>query len=289
MPSEHFFPPLHLTDWQPTRDALHVYAKVLGKIRAALTPRQRHWWHISLHVTDAGLSTTPIPLAASESSFELQLNLRQHVLKASIPALPVWTLPLAAPWSAQGFSQAALAGLATQGVEVSIDHSQFSDETPLHYDPAAAERYFEALAQVDVVFKRFRAELPGETSPVQLWPHHFDLALTWLTGRKVAGADEADEEWADEQMGFGFVTGDASIPDAYFYITAYPWPPGLEASPLKRPAHWNRKGWKGAVLPYTALAAASQPEAVLSDFLWHTQETASARMLSSAKAEQSGV
>lgn len=36
------FPPLALADWQETRDTIHQYARVLGKIRQALAPRQKH-------------------------------------------------------------------------------------------------------------------------------------------------------------------------------------------------------------------------------------------------------
>lgn len=280
--SSDLFPSLRLADWQPTRDAIHSYAQVLGKIREALTPRQRHWWHISLQVTQEGLCTLPIPLAPSGQSFRLLLDLRQHRLTVDTPDRSSWTLPLAAPWSRQTFSQATLNGLADLGIMASIDREFFSSETPVDYHPVAAERFSAALAQVDAVFRQFQASLPGETSPVQLWPHHFDLALAWFTGRKVPGYDEADEEWADEQMGFGFSTGDAGFPDAYFYVTAYPWPHELDAAPLKRPARWVREGWKGALLPYAALTRRKRPGAFLIDFLSHIQQMASSTMLALA-------
>lgn len=284
MPSHNPFPTLRLADWQPTRDAIHRYAQVLGRIRGALTPRQRHWWHISLCVSEDGLGAPPIPIAQTDQTFTLLLDLRHHVLQVAVPSHPTWTLPLAVPWSQRAFSQQILDGLTTAGIDVTIDRAAVSDETPLNYDPAAAERYCTSLVLVDEVFKQFQAELPGETSPVQLWPHHFDLALTWLTGRKVPGFDEGDEEWADEQMGFGFATGDATFPDAYFYITAYPWPPALDADPLKRPARWVQKGWKGAILPYTHLTRRRQPATLLRDFLSSTQQMAMAAMAASPQA-----
>lgn len=286
MPTSDRFPLLQLADWQPTRDAIHAYAQVLGKIRGALTPRQRHWWHISLQVTGDGLSTSPIPLAQAGQSFDMLLDLRQHVLVVQTPSRSAWTLPLAAPWSQRTFSQKVFDGLAGLGIEVSIDRSTFSSETPFDYDPAAAERFCVALEQVDKVFRQFRAGLPGVASPVQLWPHHFDLALAWFTGRKVPGFDVADEEWADEQMGFGFATGDASFPAPYFYVTAYPWPPDLDAAPLKRPARWVRKGWKGALLPYAALTTRKRSETYLLDFLSHTQQMAAAAMLAPVGPEK---
>jgi hypothetical protein len=47
---------LQLDEWQETRDALQSYARVVGKIRQALTPPQKHWWHVSLRL-DGGYFT----------------------------------------------------------------------------------------------------------------------------------------------------------------------------------------------------------------------------------------
>jgi hypothetical protein len=75
--SQFVFPPLSLADWRPSRDTLQNYAKVLGKIRRALTPPQKHWWHISLRVVPTGLTTTAIPIPdADEATFEIILSLQ---------------------------------------------------------------------------------------------------------------------------------------------------------------------------------------------------------------------
>jgi hypothetical protein len=91
--------------------------------------------------------------------------------------------------------------------------------------------------------------------------------MNWFSGRLVPGMDPADEESADEQMNFGFVTGDGSIPDAYFYVTAYPAPEGWTRLPLPEGAYWHTEGWTGALLPYAALAASDRPKALLLDYL----------------------
>jgi hypothetical protein len=83
----------------------------------------------------------------------------------------------------------------------------------------------------------------------------------------VPGIDPADEESADEQMNFGFVTGDGSIPDAYFYATAYPAPDNWTDLALPEGAYWHTEGWTGAVLPYAAVVAASSPKDLLLDYL----------------------
>jgi hypothetical protein len=91
--------------------------------------------------------------------------------------------------------------------------------------------------------------------------------MLWLSGRKVPGVDPADEENADEQMNFGFSTGDESMPAPYFYITAYPWPAGIVEAPLPAEAVWYTKSWKGALLMYESLVGVEQPEEKLLAYL----------------------
>lgn len=259
--SQTSFPPLTLSAWQPTRDSLQTYSKVLGKIRRALTPPQKHWWHISLRVVPNGLTTTAIPIsdADDDATFELVLDCQQAQLLISTSRDETRQIPLAGQ-SAQEFCSTTLAALDKLGIAVEIDRSPFADETPGVVDVAAAKNYCQALVSVDRVFKQFKAELPGETGPVQLWPHHFDLALLWFSGRQVPGVDPADEESADEQMNFGFSTGDEGMPEPYFYITAYPWPADITAAALPAGAVWHTESWKGALLKYAALVGADQPE-----------------------------
>jgi hypothetical protein len=116
------------------------------------------------------------------------------------------------------------------------------------------------------------------TGPVQLWPHHFDLAMVWFSGRTVPGVDTADEETAEEQMNFGFSTGDDGISDPYFYITAYPLPAELVKTPLPPNAVWHTHGWSGAIMPYAALVEADRPEEILLGFLKQVQ-AAGARLM----------
>ena len=50
-------PELHLADWRPTKDTLHLYAQILGKIRLATTAPRNHWWNAPLYVAVRGLTT----------------------------------------------------------------------------------------------------------------------------------------------------------------------------------------------------------------------------------------
>jgi len=258
------FPHLTLDDWQLTRDTTILYAQLLGKVRRSLTPPQKHWWHISLRAAASGLTTTPIPVAGF--TIEMLLDFTAHKLVISTSRGEQWHQPLRGQ-SAANFTETTLAALAQLGVEPEIDRDQFSDTTPGSYDVGMVERYWHAFSQVDALFKQFKGELRQESSPVQLWPHHFDLSIVWFSGRLVPGVDPADEEHADEQMNFGFSTGDEGIPDPYFYITAYPMPDGLLDTRLPEDAAWHTEGFTGAVLMYEALVNADAPGQKLLTFL----------------------
>ena len=105
----------------------------------------------------------------------------------------------------------------------------------------------------------FRAGIREETSPIQVWPHHFDLSMLWLPGEKIEGQDPDDEEYSDKQMNFGFTFGDEGIPEPYFYVTAYPLPDAFADMKLPAGTHWQTEGFNGAVLLYETLLQSSDP------------------------------
>ena len=67
-PDPHW-PALPLEPWQDTKQALHLYLQVIGKVRMALHPKQNHWWHVTLRAGPRGFTTGPIPI--DERSLEL--------------------------------------------------------------------------------------------------------------------------------------------------------------------------------------------------------------------------
>ncbi|MCI0397101.1 MAG: DUF5996 family protein [Chloroflexi bacterium] len=270
------FPPLPLAKWKATRDTIQSYAQVVGKVRRAMTPHQKHWSHISLRAATTGLTTTP--MWGGDCTFELLLDFVGHQLVLTTSHGEWFEIDFDGQ-SAREFGEEVLDALDEVGVQPALDLNQFGDKRPAgDYDAEAVETFWQALSQVDQVFKQFKGELREETGPVQLWPHHFDLAVLWFSGRLVPGVDPADEEKADEQMNFGFSTGDEGIPNPYFYATAYPWPDGLEQTPLPAGATWHLTGWKGGLLMYDELVQAANPREKLLEFLRTAQQAGAAKM-----------
>jgi len=273
-PTARMFPPLPLNEWQPTRDSIQSYAQVVGKIRRTLTPHQRHWFHINLRTAALGLTTTPIQ--AGNISFDMLLDFSGHQLVIST-SKGDWAEVDMDGQSARDFCDEVVHALEEMSIDVDLKYDQFSDEDGT-YDPDMVEDCWQVLSQIDLVFKEFLGAINGRTGPVSLWPHHFDLAGLWFSGRQVPGVDPEDEESADEQMNFGFSTGDGGIPDAYFYITAYPWPDGLEDIPTPQLARRQTDGWKGFVMMYADLIAADNPREILLNFLQTIHKAGAERM-----------
>ena len=71
-------PELHLAGWRPTKDTLHLYAQIIGKIRLATTPPRNHWWNVALYVDVRGLTTRR--LHHRGTTFEIGLDFVDHAL-----------------------------------------------------------------------------------------------------------------------------------------------------------------------------------------------------------------
>ena len=156
-----------------------------------------------------------------------------------------------------------------------------SDDRFVGYSADQAHSLGEALAAVSAAMNEFRAAISEETSPIQLWPHHFDLSMLWLPGQKIEGQDPDDEEHSDKQMNFGFTFGDQGIAEPYFYVTAYPLPDGFTELELPTGTYWQTEGFSGAVLAYKTLIQNSDPHGYLLE-LWTRLLTAGRRKMCAA-------
>ena len=260
------FPKLHDVSLSDTRDALHAYARVLGGWLTACRSPRKHWWQASLRPSLKGLTTGVIHTGPG---FELELNLRdsqlhgrtadgQEVVEA-LDGQPAEEL-------AERIKDFLIAnGLDSRLVPEDAGRNEWS-KPARGYSSESATAVADAWSSVTAVMEEFRGGIREETSPIQLWPHHFDLVLTWLPGEKVPGQDPENEEYADKQMGFGFVLGDETISEPYFYVTAYPLPDALPTLPLPTGTAWQTTGFSGAVLPYRFLSESSDPRGYLLDF-----------------------
>jgi len=258
---------LTLNDWKGTRDTLQKYAQMVGAIRENSTKPYPHWWHISLLVTENGLTTTPLPVVkdSTDKTFKVILDFQNHKLRIESNYRELKQISLTGQ-SLGALCDETCSLLTDIGVNPSVDKSKFMDGKQGKYNPEFVTKYWRALKEVNELLNKLRDELGGERSPVQLWPHHFDLSMSWFSGRLVPGKDPNDAESSKEQMMFGFSTGDDGMPDAYFYITAYPIPEGFPNFDLPEGARWNTSGFQGGVMMYDTFANSNNPGVTLLNY-----------------------
>ena len=72
------WPSLRVDDWTDTRDTLHMWVQIVGKIRLAHAPLVNHWWQSTLYVSPRGLTTTAIPHGTG--TFDLEFDFIDHRL-----------------------------------------------------------------------------------------------------------------------------------------------------------------------------------------------------------------
>jgi len=177
-----------------TRDAMHAYARVLGNCLKACRSKRKHWWHASLRPSLNGLTTGIVRAAAD---FEIELDFRRAELRARASNDSGFDVGL----SGQPASEiAALVG----DFMLTNDVGDFNEDIPVadwpNFSASQSESMGKVLRSVATAMETFRAGIREETSPIQLWPHHFDLSMIWLPGDKIPGQDPADEEYSDKQM-----------------------------------------------------------------------------------------
>jgi hypothetical protein len=283
------WPPLPLAGWQDTYATLHRWTQIVGKVRLARLPWLNHSWHVTLYVTARGLTTGSMPHGAK--TYQIDFDFIDHQLSVRTSDGGERSLALR-PRSVADFYGELMATLGELNVETAIHArpNELADATPFAddkaraaYDPDAAHRCWQVLAQADRVFTQFRSRFIGKCSPVHFFWGAFDLAVTRFSGRTApqhpGGVPHlpdwvAREAYSHEVFSAGFWPGDARYPAPAFYSYAYPEPDGYRDAAV-RPADAGYDTTLGEyLLPYDAARTASSPDGVLLEFLQSTYEAA---------------
>ena len=282
------WPRLDLDDWEPTRDTLHMWTQIVGKVRMALSPPVNHWWHVPLYVSARGLTTSAIPYGRGTVQLDFDFIGHQLCIACSDGGRREVKLE---PRTTADFYREVMARLREMGVDVKIwpvpveveNPIPFADDT-VHagYDPDAARRFWTVLARSTHVMTEFRGCFLGKCSPVHFFWGSFDLAVTRFSGRKAPphpGAPNVPdivtrEAYSHEVSSAGFWPGGGPMRQAIFYSYAYPEPPGFgERTPRPEGALYS-KDWGEFILPYDAVRQSPHPDAALRAFLDSTYEAA---------------
>jgi hypothetical protein len=283
------WPELPWPAWRETCETLHLMTQIVGKIRLMRTPWLNHSWHVALYVSPRGLTTSAIPDGCR--AFEILFDFIAHRFVVETSDARRFALPLGGLAIAD-FYAAVMAGLAGLGIHLAIDETpnempdpvRFSqDHVHAAYDPDFAHRHWQALVQIDRVFKLFRTGFLGKCSPVHFFWGSFDLAVTRFSGRRaplhpggVPHLSDAvvQEAYSHEVSSAGFWPGGGGIDYPAFYSYAYPAPAGFSAAAVEPAGAFFSAELQEYILPYDIVRTAPAPEALLLRFLQSTYDAA---------------
>jgi Family of unknown function (DUF5996) len=281
------WPRLAVDEWTDTRDTLHMWTQIVGKIRLAQAPMLNHWWQVPLYVSARGLATSAIP--HSGRLFDMEFDFIDHQLRIRSSSgeqrqVPLEPKPVAAFYRE---TMAALDGLGLQvpiwprPVEIQRAIPFDTDTEHASYHPEHARRFWGQLAAAHQVLNQFRARFVGKASPVHFFWGAMDLATTRFSGRTAPAhpggvPNCADwvmvEGYSHELSSCGFWPGGSS--EGSFYSYAYPEPTSYTEQPVRPQAAAYSTEVGEFLLPYEAVRTADDPDQALLDFLQTTYEAA---------------
>lgn len=272
-------PPLPLAEWEPEKITLHMYAQIVGKIRLGIMPHRNHWWHVPLYVTSLGWTTGPMPW--KDLRFEIAFDFVNHELIVTTTDGDRRTIALEGQSVAEFHEDlfGTLAGLGIHPRILAVPYDQpfktpfAEDHEHRGYNREFTHRLARIHAWSSVIFWEFSGRFIGKTSPIHLFWHSFDLAVTRFSGRPAPPMESANsvarEAYSHEVVSFGFWAGDANVREPAYYAYAAPEPKGLREQPLEPAgAHWvEQNGGSLAVLPYALIQRSNTAEQDLLAFL----------------------
>ena len=284
------WPSLRVDDWTPTRETLHMWTQIVGKIRLAQAPLVNHWWQVTMYVSPRGLTTGGIPYG--DRLFDLEFDLCDHTLVIRSSDGGVQNVALE-PKPVAEFYHQTMRALDRLGIDVRIlarpnevePAIPFADDTQhASYDADAAHLFWRQLIQANRVIGQFRSYFVGKVSPVHLFWGALDLACTRFSGRPAprhpGGAPNCadwvmEEGYSRELSSCGFWSGGAE--EGAFYAYAYPEPDGFAAYPVQPDAAYYSEQNGQFLLPYEAVRTADDPDQTLLRFLQTTYAAAAER------------
>ena len=284
------WPELPYAAWKDTRDTLHLWMQIVGKIRLMQTPWLNHSWHVVLYVTARGLTTSPMPYR--ERAFQIDFDFIDHVLLVRTSDGDLRRL-LLAPMPVAQFHTELFAAMIELGLDVRIttmpceiaDSIPFDqDRTHAAYDRDYVTRFWRVLLSTHQVLTRFRTGFLGKASPVHFFWGSFDLAVTRFSGRPApphpGGVPHlpdavAREAYSHEVSSAGFWPGGGGpVEYAAFYSYAYPAPRGFASAAVRPEQAFFSRELGEFILPYDAVRNSPDPEGELMEFLQSTYEAA---------------
>ena len=276
------WPELPYEAWKDTRDTLHLWTQIVGKVKLELCPFLNQWWETSSHLTVRGLNTGPIPWRGE--SFEIDFDFIDHRLSIRVSDGRIEQITLE-PRTVADFYHLVINALTSLGIEAVISTLPAEmqngipfDQDTIHasYDKEFVYRWWRAMLATGRVMEQFRTPFHGKSSPVQFFWGGFDLDATRFNGKSATPPSYGGRIMKfgenEENFAIGFWPGTDQFPHAAFYAYMSPAPHKIEEAHIQPDiAHFDT-ALSEFVLLYDDVRHASSPEETLNTFFQSTYE-----------------
>lgn len=276
------WPALAIDSWTDTRETLHMWLQIVGKIQLSSSPLVNHWWNVAFEVSARGLRTRLMHQGGR--TFDAEFDFVDHQLLLRTTDRQSRTVALTPRTVADFYDETmdALASLSLKGLIVPSPNEvapaiPFAEDTEhKSYDAEAAATWWQQLLSINEVFYDWRAGFAGKDSPVQLFWGSMDLSVVRYSGRLApphhGGGPPACPPWvmkeaeSRENASAGFWPGGSE--EGTFYAYAYPAPEGYDGGEVSVGTFDTSLGeW---VLPYADVRKSADPHQTLTTFLNET-------------------
>src|SRR5439155_3407444 len=116
---------------QDTRETLHMWTQIVGKVKLELVPFLNEWWQVGFTMTARGLTTSTIPFG--RRVFQVDFDFIDHRLDIHVGDGTSRSIPLL-PRSVADFYQEFMAALDSLGLGVTITTNPVEVENTIPFD-----------------------------------------------------------------------------------------------------------------------------------------------------------
>ncbi|MDZ7625764.1 MAG: DUF5996 family protein [Ignavibacteriaceae bacterium] len=260
------FPPLALADWKESRNTLHKYCQLVGAIREVMSKPLPNALHTNLLLSKKGFTTSPILKddSSTDKLFEVILDVQHRRLRIESNYREPLIIALTGQ-SLNALCDETCSLLTDIGITPPLERPSFLEGTRGQFDSKPVKAYWKAVSSTKRVLKKIKAELKGETSPIQLHVDVLTLSLTWY-------CKDVPDISLLEQLEFGFSTGDEKFPDAHFFISSFPDTRALKKILPNENRYQFTQDESEIILPYSEVFKAKNSEKTLLDFYRSVQK-----------------
>ena len=276
------WPELPYEAWKDTRETLHMWLQMVGKVKLALCPFLNQWWEVAFYLTPRGFTSGLIPWQTE--SFSVDFDFIAHRLILQLSDGKVKELTLEARTVAE-FYHLFMEGLLSLGIEVKINTMPTEIENGIRfeqdlvhaaYDGAYVQRWWRVMLATAKIMEEYRGPFHGKNSPVQFFWGGFDLDQTRFNGKPAIPPSYGGQimQYGEDAENFaiGFWPGTDQFPHAAFYAYMSPAPPNIAQAKIQpEAASFNAKMGE-FILLYDDVRKAASPEKTLAGFFESTYE-----------------